>query len=104
MGTAQIGPGHAMSARIIVNLEPRPVIDGRWHLVPPLPRIPQTGESITTLCGRTEQVEYVSAECANHTVAPVLTCWHCDYAYRQREALTISADHPALPRQRGIDA
>jgi hypothetical protein len=76
-----------MSALIMVDLDRvHPVFDGRWHRVR-LHRLPQSGEEITTLCGRVEPVEYGAT---NERTFTVQMCWSCDLAYRRREGIGVA--------------
>ncbi|MFD9895829.1 hypothetical protein [Amycolatopsis sp. NPDC058986] len=82
-----------MTAQIMVDLDRvHPVVDGRWHRAL-LTCIPGPGEVITTLCGRTEEVEYLPYSSA----APLATiCWDCDLEYRVRHNIATLPNHPAL--------
>jgi len=80
-----------VSALIVVDLaQVHPEFDGRWHRVL-LKRMPAPGESVTTLCGRTEPVVYGTSADRR---AVRLTCWECDRRFRTARGLPVwSAEH-----------
>jgi hypothetical protein len=82
-----------MSALIMVDLDQlHPVFDDRWHRVR-LRRMPNPGELITTLCGRTEEVIYgTSAD----QVVTIRTCWSCDLVHRRDNDIAVLPTHPGL--------
>ena len=84
-----------MSARIYVDLNAvHPVIDGQWHHAT-LVRVPEPGETIKMLCGRTAPAEFERQDQRRAHSIPT-QCWRCDLIYRRQHGIHVSRDHPAL--------
>lgn len=79
-----------MSAQIFVDLATvHPVIDGEWHRAK-LTAMPQTGDTVTMLCGKTAAAEYERLD--NRRASGIPTCcWDCDAVYRQQRGIPTQA-------------
>lgn len=71
----------------------QPALDDMWHRVA---RIDFTTNTLTTLCGEEEPIEYDQFE---HR-PPLKTCWDCDLAYRRAMRIKVGDSHPALLARR----
>jgi hypothetical protein len=83
-----------MNVRIMIDLDRvHPVSGNRWHRAMRLRQLPQPGELITTLCGKTEEAEYAAS---TEQTLVVETCWLCDLVYRRQHGIPVLPDHPGL--------
>lgn len=88
-----------MTAVIYVDLDSvHPVVDGEWHRAR-FQNMPQSGESVTMLCGLVASAEYERSDNRRRD-APPTCCWACDRAYRQMVGIPVRSPAPA-PRQGG---
>lgn len=79
-----------MTARIYVDLATvHPVIDGEWHRAA-LTDMPQTGDTVTMLCGLTADAEYDRLDHRRADGIPTC-CWACDAAYRRQQGIPTQA-------------
>lgn len=87
-----------MSAVIFVDMASvHPVIDGVWHRSDLL-AMPDPGQGITMLCGKSAAAEYQRLDERRAHGTPT-ACPRCDLLYRQREGIPLQQDRlAAKPR------
>jgi hypothetical protein len=71
----------------------QPVIDGEWHRAR-LNVIPEPGQQITMLCGKTGAAAFEPVAHRRDHGAPK-TCFECEAAFMREQGMPVPPNHPS---------